>query len=518
MGINSFFKSLFNKKNFQNRSFLFLLAIIIFHLVWRITLAFAYPLFDMADELFHFDYIYQISNGDGLINVYTDPITTQVFDLAKDVGHWTKEGIVSPNFIGDVSTEMIESIRVWGWYAVDITGSSSYEGVQPPLYHAIASIFMGLTDSMEIKAYIVRLVSIGFSTLLLLSTYVLMKKITQKEFIALGSILLLSVSPSWSLQAFRISNDVAAQFFIVFGLLIFYRFLNVKDETKVSSAVILGIIVGLAGLTKSTSLIILMFSLFVMYIFLSTSTLKLKVKGFSIILIVASVISFWFYLRNFMLYDDFVGGQTILNAIYLENIWVATNIQDSFFVIGDLTKIFLFVPFQPNFGFTLREIVINLWLITMAIMIIRLIIEMGPRIPIDMNRYFVTFAPLSYLFVIIGTGHYVLGSMFMLIGVLVTSFIVVKDKIKKLNPVLTTMFLSATFMMYILLVSFTFTIGPISDRYLMTISGIAVGFAVYSVDTMLRPTTRTIFLAILIGLLFVVSITQEINILERLIS
>ena len=54
-------------------------VIVLFFLVKGTYLAITVPLFDTADEMFHFDYVYQVYQGEGPPHIFDDSIHEDVF-------------------------------------------------------------------------------------------------------------------------------------------------------------------------------------------------------------------------------------------------------------------------------------------------------------------------------------------------------------------------------------------------------------------------------------------------------
>ncbi|MBN2604120.1 MAG: glycosyltransferase family 39 protein [Candidatus Thermoplasmatota archaeon] len=438
----------------------------------------------MSDELFHFDYVIKVSNGNWLINIYEDSISNQVFELAKSVGHWEKENIITPEAIGAITPEIIDSVHAWGWYAFDITGGSSYEGVQPPIYYAFCAFFINLTDSMISKAYIARGVSIIFSTLTLLAYYYLLKKITHSEFIALGSLSVIITLPSWAFQAIRISNDIAAQFLVAATLLVFYQAYEKKIETSTKITIILGILIGLAGLTKLTALIILIPTISACYLVLvKKKSIAIKLKHLIIIYSISAVLCLWFFARNYALYSDFTGTQAIIQAIYLEDLTMPNNIIHAFQHFLNVVFNSAFLPYPNAHNQIIYQIITTIWWIVPAIIIIRIFLDILPQ------KIFFRFFQNKITY-------------------------------PKKNITLTIMLFTMAISIALASIQFMMTIAiDISERYIMVITGLAVGYFIYGWQTIsLSTKIKVITLTIFCLLLALASISHEINLISTYLS
>ena len=496
----------------KGRKYLFALAVIVgINLAFGVSAVFQYPLFDMADELFHFDYVYRFSEGKGLINIYEDPIQDKVFDLAVDVGHWRKEGLPTPPEKGVVTPEFTESIQRWGWYPSDITGGSSYEGVQPPLYYAVAGSFAKLVEPMAWKAYAARLVTLMFSILAGLATYFLMLRISGKQFVALGTMLFLTVLPAWRFESFRINNGMASIFLILASVLLFFYLKDRQSETNLQWVLILAVVVGVASLSRLNAALVIFPVLFACYAVLSKESLSLKIRSYALILAVTAGFAGWFYIRNLLLYGDPSGGYAIINAIYIDpDLDVAPNIFAAFAAIFRFASFFVFSPSLQMYDQNILLAAGYLWLTALAISLSRVVFDVHP--PLRSRAEFIL--PLVFVAVwvfISGASNYYL--LLLVIPLYIMS--VPRKNVQRVKPhqisEISLLFYFSIVPVGIAAAYFLTFIGPISERYLLAAAPFGVGFLLYSIQSCLHPSTRKIYLIGICFLIIFAGITHQFN-------
>jgi 4-amino-4-deoxy-L-arabinose transferase-like glycosyltransferase len=466
----------------------------------------------MADELFHFDYVVKLSKGDGLIHVYNDPIEDEVFDFAVDTGHWAKERIVTPVAKGGVTFEMLESIRRWGWYDTDLAGGHSYEGVQPPLYYAVAAIPVSLFEPMAWKAVAARSVSVIFSALTLVASFFVILKVSKSRFISLGAVVLLVAAPAWRFESFRIGNDIASKAMIMLVFLFFLILHERKKEVKVKWAIVLGFAVGLAALTRLDAAITLAPLLLGSYLLLSKAPLKKRVLSFMVVLVLAMIVSGPFYLRNQTLYGDFSGAHAIIEAIYIDkDLDKAPNILTAAGALLRFSTFFLFSPYLDKFEVGVLRVAGVLWLMALSILVTSLIVGFIPRY----RRMLALLAPVTYLLLL-----FVVGALDLIrILLAVPLFLITSINDSTLKPQrfsLLLLFLISTAAVGAGSIYYLTYVGPISERYVLGAAPFGAAMVILGIQSVVMPQAQRLFLAILVLALTVASFTQQVGQIEWL--
>lgn len=468
----------------------------------------------MADELFHFDYVFKLSKGEGLIHIYNDPIEDEVFDFAVDSGHWAKERIVTPAAKGAVTFEMLESIRRWGWYDTDLAGGHSYEGVQPPLYYAVAAIPVALLEPMAWKAVAARSISVIFSALALVATFSVLLKVSKSHIISLGAVILLAVMPAWRFESFRIGNDVASKAMIILVFLFFLILHERKQEVKLKWTMVLGVTVGLAALTRLDAALTLTPLLLGSYLILSKGSLKRRILGFVVVLVLAIAVSSPFYLRNQILYGDFSGAQAIIEAIYIDkDLDKAPNVFAAAGALLRFSTFFLFSPYLDKFDLGFLRAASAPWLMALSILVTSMIVSFIPRY----RKMLVFLAPVTYVLLL-----FVLGALDVIrILLAVPLFLITSTKDIPLKPqrfTLLLLFLISTAAVGVGSIYYLTYVGPISEQYILGAAPFGAAMTIYGIQSVVIPQARKLFLLILVLTLAVASFTQQAGQIEWLMQ
>ena len=248
-----------------------LASILILALILRIVFALIVPVFEKPDEDSHFEYIKFVAENNKL--------------------------------------------------PVQEAGNLRAEFFQPPFYHVLASFFFKFislfTDEMVNQVILLRFLSIIVSMFTLYVIYKIAKLLFKNNNLIFGILAFAAFLPSHINMNSTVTNanfgDLLSTLIIYFAL----RIIEGKDKEKI--ILILGLIAGLALITR---LSILPAILTIPFIFLIKYYPKIKpnikniIKPLIIIGIIALVISGWHLLRNFTLYGDFLG----INAMKLASL------------------------------------------------------------------------------------------------------------------------------------------------------------------------------------------------------
>ncbi len=351
-----------------------MMAIVLLFLVKGIYLAFAVPLFDTADEMFHFDYVYKVYQGEGPPHIFDDGIDEDIFLAAKEAGHWIKEGYATPETVGVLTSDLIDSVT--SWYKWDISGGHSYEGVQPPLYYVVAAgaLLTIPTKTVQSQVVVVRLVSVLFGLLLIILTYCMGYHLSGMRFVGVCASAFVAALPAETMIGMRVSNDVASQVGIgAVGAFLAWRTIN-RSEWKfdVITVVGAGVLLGLAGLTKSNAVPAgVMICIF--FFFIGRASFLSRIVSVMTVLGLGVMICGWWYLRNYNLYGDAIGGEALVRAIYVELPWVADTFWEALLYHVDLLRELAFQPYLQFIPQSWYWIPKTLWFLVLSTVILRLI-------------------------------------------------------------------------------------------------------------------------------------------------
>ncbi len=240
------------------------------------------------------------------------------------------------------------------------TSGAGHESSQPPLYYAIAALVTNWGDNETglslppnryygnyqapgtindnkntllhtdletfpwsgsvLKVHIARLVNILFGGLTVGATYWLAYDIFSDQILASAAAATVAFTPQFLFISSAVNNDAAVSAFSTLALWRIVRGLY-RGYTPGRSA-LLGLAIGLAALSKVSSLAILPLALFIVGLhnwfrgsgLSSPRRLVDTVKSWSIVGLTVGAVSGWWYVRNAVLYRDPLGLKTHLDS------------------------------------------------------------------------------------------------------------------------------------------------------------------------------------------------------------
>lgn len=208
-----------------------------------------------------------------------------------------------------------------------------WELYQPPLFYLIGS---GLPNLK-----IVQFFGIGMWLVLIVASYYFSKQFYDHFFALLGAVLLGSV-PVVIYMTLSIGNEFTANVLIMILLMVYLGFKNKSSVLTYGQVLIIGIIGGLALITKATALVavgMITLDLILSQKFFNKSALMNAAVFVSVLVILAG----WFYLRNLIFYhnpliatDDFIPLSSFAQVI-VPRTWVFLTDLTSFWQL-DLFK------------------------------------------------------------------------------------------------------------------------------------------------------------------------------------
>ena len=178
----------------------------------------------------------------------------------------------------------------------DASDRANYEAHQPPLYYVLGMPFHLVNRDA------VRLLSMILGALSILVIY---RAVTTHfgEQTALGAAGFVALLPTHVMLSSMVSNDILAE--LIFGLAL----LLMISRPSVRNGIVLGIVLGLGLLTKTTC-ILLFPAAILAFIFVQRRLLKHVAGIFGISLAIGG----WWLVRNQMLYGDFLAMNQFMQA------------------------------------------------------------------------------------------------------------------------------------------------------------------------------------------------------------
>jgi hypothetical protein len=283
--------------------------------------SFASPLFEVSDELWHYPFVQHLSTGGTL------PI--QHKGQTDDIAPWRQEGS-QPPFYYAVAALITAPFDSSNWREIrrinphSDMGVPTRDGNANAILHTSGESFPWSKAALAVR--VARLVSIIFSTFTVLFAYLVACELFLSPHIELriATMIFTTFVPMFAFISGSVNNDNAAIMFSTIGLWYAFRVLrNTRFEYK--SAFIAGGIVGLAALSKSSSLGLLgVFSLSAFFVALklfqhhelSRSIVFSQLVKWCLILVGTTfLISGWWFIRNVMLYGDLLGWNAFLDVV-----------------------------------------------------------------------------------------------------------------------------------------------------------------------------------------------------------
>jgi len=229
-GLSTPMKNITKRKNNINK--IILILGLFFLLIFGIINIFKFPIWSPIDEPSHFNYIEHLATKHKLPILNLDPISWQTVSISMGI---------YPNHPGFNPSENIQSF-----------GNTIYEGFQPPVSYLISAPFYYLAGSNYYhKIFLLRFICFLQYLIAVFFIYKIFKKYDLPQILFLGTILI----PGVILRTTSVSN--AATEILLITLIIYFLLCRLKQEINIKQFLSLGILIGMAILTRFTSVFIL---------------------------------------------------------------------------------------------------------------------------------------------------------------------------------------------------------------------------------------------------------------------
>jgi len=288
----------------KNRPLVFLLIV---YLTVAAAYAVATPPFEASDEVFHYPFVRNIALGRGL------PI--QRLDVKQP---WEQVAFHPPAYYYIaaaltfwIDTSDFDSLRAPNPFArigipgtpqnVNYTKSAAQFVVEPLRLHG-----------STLAIYLLRVVSILMSLGTITFTYLMTRLLFSSKVLALLAASLIAFNPEFVFISASVNNDNLTWLICVFTLFIALhqvlgksQFIDREIGSRWWDAPMLGLLLGVAALTKVSALVLLPVVGAAMFVqaWRTRQWKKFFVDG-TIIVVIAVALSAWWYVRNIMLYND----------------------------------------------------------------------------------------------------------------------------------------------------------------------------------------------------------------------
>lgn len=202
--------------------------------------------------------------------------------------------------------------------------TQGWQMYQPPLYYFLSAIVYTLLGGLQgepasLKA--VQFVGMLSGLLIILIAWLALRMIAKGnrkiELLGLGAVAFL---PMALYMYPTISNEVFSAALISLSMLLLMKF-GFQDAISIRQAILLGVVVGLALLSKYTALLIFLVAIGVLLIRLKKGLMPRRREIAILVVFVVAVIACcgWFYVRNIVLFQNpFIGNWDVESGFYYE--------------------------------------------------------------------------------------------------------------------------------------------------------------------------------------------------------
>ncbi|MEK7441066.1 MAG: glycosyltransferase family 39 protein [Chloroflexota bacterium] len=288
----------------KDRPLLFLLIV---YLTVAAAYAVATPPFEASDEVFHYPFVRNIALGRGL------PV--QRLDVKQP---WEQVAFHPPAYYYIaaaltfwIDTSDFDSLRAPNPFArIGIPGT-------PQNVNYTKSAAQFVVEPVRLRGstlaiYLLRVVSVLMSLGTITFTYLMTRLLFSSKVLALLAASLLAFNPEFVFISASVNNDNLTWLICVFTLFIALhqvrgrsQFIDREIGSRGWDAPMLGLLLGVAALTKVSALVLLPVVGAAMFVqaWRTRQWKKFFVDG-TIIVVIAVALSAWWYVRNIMLYND----------------------------------------------------------------------------------------------------------------------------------------------------------------------------------------------------------------------
>ena len=282
-----------------------------------LTYSLVTPIFESPDEIYHYFFIKHLADGNGL------PVQNP-----ENPGLWEQEGSQPPLYylIGALATFWIDTSD-----AEDLLWRNPQANIGTPLDPGNKNVIVHTQRESypfrgaALAVHVIRLLSVLLSTGTVFLTYRLALEIfPDHEHLAVGAAAVNAFIPQFLFISGSINNDNLVTFLASLALLLLvrntqYPIPNTKWIWGIRYWVLLGLVLGLACLSKLSGLGLLILTAIVLIVEAYRRRSARLLVGGMIALAIALLIAGWWYVRNWTLYGDPTGLNMMLEVVGRSN-------------------------------------------------------------------------------------------------------------------------------------------------------------------------------------------------------
>jgi len=299
------------------------IAILLVFVVLGITYSTVVPPFEASDELWHFP----------MVTYVADNWSLPVQDPAN-VGPWRQEGSQPPLYY---------AVSALATFRIDTSDMSQVRHLNPHVDNGIATPDGNVNlvvhrpgreafpwHGTVLAVHVARFLSIVMATLgVALTPFIVREVFPERPALALGAMAVHAFTPMVVFIAGSVNNDNLVVPLSSLALLMLLRLLRPKamepealSRRTIVRYLLLGIVLGLAALTKASSLALTLLTALVVTVRAARRRSEAPIEGWKefivgglTTLLPLLVISGWWYLRNLRLYGDLTGLNAFIQVL-----------------------------------------------------------------------------------------------------------------------------------------------------------------------------------------------------------
>jgi len=278
-----------------------------------ITYSVVTPIFEASDELWHYPFVKHLADGNGL----------PMQDASADQP-WRQEGSQPPLYyaLSALATFWIDTDDAYEgqppllWYNPHVdNGVLTADGNTNLVAHSQQEAFPWHRTALAV--HLIRFLSVWMGAATVLLTYLLALEIfPDRRNLALGAAAVNAFTPMFLFISGAVNNDNLVVPLCSLALLMMVKITNRKSQIANRHWASLGLVIGLAILTKESAIGLLApAGLTVAYIAYRQRSMRTFLEGGLIVVGLAAIISGWWFIRNWQLYGDPLGLNAFLDIL-----------------------------------------------------------------------------------------------------------------------------------------------------------------------------------------------------------
>ncbi len=282
------------------------------------------PIFEASDELWHYPFVKHLADGNGL------PVQDASIDQP-----WRQEGSQPPLYyaLSALATFWIDT-------DLEVDTADAYQGGGKPRYpplpwhnpHVDSGVLTadGNTNLVvhsqqeafpwrgtALAVHLIRFLSVLLGAATVLLTYLLaLELFPARKSLALGAAAVNAFTPMFLFISGAVNNDNLVVPLCSLALLMMVRIANRKSQIANRNWALLGLVIGLAILTKESAIgLLALAALTIAYVAYRQRSMRTLLEGGLIVVGLVAIISGWWFVRNWKLYGDPLGLNVFLDIL-----------------------------------------------------------------------------------------------------------------------------------------------------------------------------------------------------------